>query len=130
MPDTNICIYILKKRTAHLLEKLEETRSDQICISAITYAELNYGVAGSVSKKLNQSILQDFVSRLEILPWQADAAEEYGKLRVYLEKKGTPIGNMDLLIAAHALSEKCVVVTNNLREFKRIPNLKCEDWSA
>jgi tRNA(fMet)-specific endonuclease VapC len=90
---------------------------------------LNYGVAHSQSKKLNQIILSDFVSRLEIMPWNSAAAEEYGRLRVYLEKKGTPIGNMDLLIAAHALSEKCVLVTNNLREFKRVPHLKYEDWS-
>jgi tRNA(fMet)-specific endonuclease VapC len=129
MLDTNTCIYILKKRALPLLEKFESAGNDQICLSVITYAELNYGVAHSQSKKLNQIILSDFVSRLEIMPWNSAAAEEYGRLRVYLEKKGTPIGNMDLLIAAHALSEKCVLVTNNLREFKRVPHLKYEDWS-
>lgn len=128
MLDTNICIYLIKKRPLNFLEKFKSIRKNNLCISVITYAELKYGVERSSSKKMNQRIVTDFVSHLDVLPWNMDAADHYGKLRSSLEKKGTPIGNMDLLIASHALSGKCILVSNNLREFKRVPGLKYENW--
>jgi tRNA(fMet)-specific endonuclease VapC len=128
MLDTNICIYIIKKRPIGLLEKFNSIPKNSLCISVVTYAELQYGVERSSSKKMNQKIIQDFISRLIVLSWDMDAAGKYGKIRSNLEKKGTPIGNMDLMIAAHALSQKCTIVSNNLREFKRVEGLKYENW--
>lgn len=128
MLDTNMCIYLIKKRPLSVLRRFEEIEEDELCISVITFAELQYGVEHSSSKKLNQDILDEFVSRLTILVWNEDAAIQYGKIRQYLEKKGTPIGNMDLMIAAHALSQRCTLVTNNMKEFKRIANLNLENW--
>ncbi len=128
MLDTNMCIYLIKKRPLSVLRRFEEIEEDKLCISVITFAELQYGIEHSSSKKLNQDILDEFVSRLTISVWNEDAAIQYGKIRQYLEKKGTPIGNMDLMIAAHALSQKCTLVTNNMKEFKRIENLKLENW--
>lgn len=129
MLDTNICIYILKKRNLSLQRKLAEIRSGQIGISVITYAELRYGVERSSSKRLNQRVLDSFLSHLTILAWDSDAADQYAKTRAYLEAKGTLIGNMDLLIAAHSLSRKDILITHNLREFARVPNLRYEDWA-
>lgn len=128
MLDTNICIYIIKKRPANLLEKFNTIPPSTLCISTITYAELQYGVERSSSKKMNQRILADFVAHLDVQPWDVEAARQYGKIRTSLEKRGKPIGNMDLLIAAHALSQQCILVSNNLREFSRIRGLQCENW--
>lgn len=128
MLDTNMCIYIIKKRPPAASGRFEEIKENQLCISVITLAELQYGVERSSSKKLNQDILDEFVSRLNILLWTEDAAKQYGKIRQQLEKQGTPIGNMDLMIASHALSQKCTLVTNNTKEFKRVSNLKLENW--
>jgi len=128
MLDTNMCIYIIKKRPLGLLEKFNSIPRNRLCISVVTYAELQYGIERSSSKKMNQTIIHDFVSHLAVLSWDMEAARQYGKIRSNLEKGGTPIGNMDLLIAAHALSQKCTIVSNNLREFKRVKNLKCENW--
>ena len=120
MLDTNICIYVIKKRPLGLLEKFNGVPKNSLCISVVTYAELLYGVERSSSKKMNREIVQDFISRLIVLSWDMDAASLYGKLRTNLEKNGTLIGNMDLMIATHALSQKCTLLSNNLREFKRI----------
>jgi tRNA(fMet)-specific endonuclease VapC len=128
MLDTNICIYIIKKRPIGLLEKFNSIPKNSLCISVVTYAELQYGVERSSSKKMNREIIKDFISRLIVLSWDMDAAGQYGKVRSNLEKKGTPIGNMDLMIAAQALSQKCTIVSNNLREFKRVEDLLYENW--
>ena len=128
MLDTNMCIYIIKKRPIGLLEKFNSIPENSLCISVVTYAELQYGVERSSSKKMNQEIIKDFISRLTVLSWDMEAASHYGKIRSNLEKKGTPIGNMDLMIAAHALSQTCTIVSNNLREFKRVEGLKYENW--
>lgn len=128
MLDTNICIYIIKKRALSLLEKFNSIPKNDFCISVVTYAELQYGIERSSSKKMNQAIIDAFVSRLEVYQWDMEAARLYGKIRTDLEKKGIPIGNMDLMIAAHALSRDCTVVSNNLREFKRVESLSYENW--
>ncbi|MCP4600005.1 MAG: type II toxin-antitoxin system VapC family toxin [Proteobacteria bacterium] len=128
MLDTNICIYVIKQRPVDVLDRFNAALDDGLSISVVTYAELQYGVERSSSKRLNQSILDDFVSRLAILAWDKNAAKLYAGIRATLEKKGKIIGNMDMLIAAHAGSRDCTLVTNNLREFKRIRGLKCENW--
>ena len=128
MLDTNICIYILKRRPTELLEKFDKVRRDQICLSIVTYAELKYGIERSLSKKMNQEIVEEFASRLIILLWDEEAANHYAKISYYLEKQGTPIGNMDLMIASHARSLGYTLVTNNQKEFDRVPGLKVENW--
>jgi tRNA(fMet)-specific endonuclease VapC len=128
MLDTNTCIYILKRRPKEVLEKFVKIRRDQICLSIVTYAELKYGAERSSSKKMNLEIIEEFAARLNVLLWDEDAANQYAKIRHYLEKKGTPIGNMDLMIASHALSRGCRLVTNNKKEFNRVPGIKVENW--
>ena len=129
MLDTNTCIYIIKKRPMKALRRFEQVPNDRICISVVTLTELKYGVERSSEIERNQRVLDEFASRLSVWSWDEDAAMHYGRIRRRLEQKGVPIGNMDLLIAAHALSRKCTLVTNNLKEFKRVPGLKTENWS-
>jgi tRNA(fMet)-specific endonuclease VapC len=128
MLDTNICIYIIKKRPESILKRFKKHRNQNIYISVITLAELQYGVERSSSKKFNQKIINDFISHLFVVPWDKESAVQYGKLRNTLNEKGTPVGNMDLMIASHALSLDFNLVTNNVKEFKRVPNLKYENW--
>jgi tRNA(fMet)-specific endonuclease VapC len=128
MLDTDTCSYLIKQRPVSVLERFEAVHKEKICISVVTFAELIYGVERSSSTKINLPIVKDFVSCLSVLPWDSEAAESYGKLRTFLELKGTPIGNMDLMIAAHALSKDLIVVTNNTRHFERVPQLRVENW--
>ena len=128
MLDTNICIYIIKRKPPNVIERFKQTEISQIGISAITLSELSYGVSKSSKPEQNQMALAQFIAPLEILPYGDDAAQYYGDLRSHLEERGTPIGSLDMLIAAHALSTACTLVTNNEKEFIRIPNLKIENW--
>ncbi len=128
MLDTNTCIYIIKKKPPDVIERFIQTEISQIGISSITLSELSYGVSKSSKPEQNQMALAQFIAPLEILPYGDDAAQYYGTLRTHLEKQGTPIGSLDMLIAAHALSADCSLVTNNEKEFIRIPNLKIENW--
>ena len=129
MLDTNICIYILKKHPESVLKKFQ--MFDDIHISAIVYSELQYGIELSPKKtrqiRFNQ--LLDFLSLLTIDSWDQTAADNYAKIRFYLKTQGYTIGNMDMLIAAHALSTNSVLITNNTKEFERIPELKLENWT-
>lgn len=129
MLDTNICIYAIKNKPEQVLEKLKESLSNGICISAITLAELQHGVEKSMNPEKNSMALLQFLSILDILPFDDLAAVEYGKICAYLQKRGTPIGTMDMLIAAHAKIENLIIVTNNVREFERVPDLKIENWT-
>lgn len=129
MLDTNICIYIIKKKPDQVIERLRHTRVPDVGVSSITLSELEYGAAKSARPEQNKLAIVEFLAPLEILPYDDMAAQEYGKVRVYLEKQGTPIGSMDMLIAAHALSLNCILVTNNESEFRRIPALKIENWA-
>ena len=115
MLDTNICIYIIKKRPSTVLTPFQAVASEEVYISVMPVAELQYGVDKSNAKSKNQEILDDFISRLQVLPWQETAVQCYSKIRNYLEAKGTPIGNMDMLIAAHCQSQDYILVTNNTR---------------
>ena len=129
MLDTNICIYIIKKKPEQVLGQLKNARISDIGVSSITLSELAYGAEKSSRPDQNRSALAEFFAPLEILSYDDMAAQEYGKIRAYLERHGTPIGSMDMLIAAHALSLNCTLVTNNEREFNRVASLKIENWA-
>jgi tRNA(fMet)-specific endonuclease VapC len=129
MLDTNICIYIIKQKPEAVVERFLHTEISKIGISSITLSELMYGVFKSSKPEQNQMALTQFLAPLEILPYTDNAAQYYGELRIHLEKQGTPIGSLDMLIAAHALSTACTLITNNEREFNRIPNLKIQNWA-
>jgi tRNA(fMet)-specific endonuclease VapC len=126
--DTNICIYLIKRKPAAVIERLRQSRISQIGISSITLSELEYGVAKSAKPEQNQIALAQFLAPMEILAYGDEAAHQYGPLRAFLETKGTPIGSLDMLIAAHVISIGCILVTNNEKEFSRIPNLQIDNW--
>ena len=127
--DTNICIYIMNERPVEVIKKFKQFELGEIGISTITVSELQYGVAKSTYREKNQQRLEEFIAPLEILTYDEMAARAYGDIRFQLEKYGQPIGPLDLLIAAHALSQDLVLITNNDMEFKRIKNLKVENWT-
>lgn len=129
MLDTNICIYAIKHKPERVLDILKEKLTEGLCISSITLAELTHGVEKSINKEKNASALLSFLAILSVLPFDDLAAAEYGKICAYLQRKGTPIGTMDMLIAAHAKTEGLILVTNNTREFERVPELKLENWA-
>ena len=129
MLDTCICSYILKRRPQSVKTRFEELEPDALCISAVTLAELYYGAARHPKGDAIRKEIDDFAARLSIVAWDETAADHYGTIRATLEKRGTPIGAMDMLIAAHARSIKAVLVTNDLRHFTKVPGLKVEDWS-
>lgn len=126
--DTNICIYIIKKKPPEVLERLISLNPEEVGISSITVAELEYGVAKSSRPQQNRDALLNFLAPLQILAFDHQAALHYGDIRAHLERQGQPIGAMDLLIAAHARSLSLTLVTNNEREFSRIPGLSLENW--
>lgn len=125
--DTNIVIYVLKRRPVEVLATFNANAS-RMAISSITLAELMHGAENSSRVSENLSVIEDFCSRLVVLPYGAKAAQHYGAVRVALEKLGQPIGVNDLHIAGHARSEGLVLVTNNLAEFERVPALEVENW--
>lgn len=127
--DTNICIFLIKKRSAKVIARLEECIPGDVGISFITLAELQYGVEKSSRPESNREALQAFLIPLEIAFFDDAAAAAYGQLRAALESRGTPIGPLDMLIAAHALSLGCTLVTNNTKEFARVSALHLKDWS-
>lgn len=128
MLDTNICIYIIKQKPRSVIEKLREKIEEGIAISSITLAELEYGVACSERQEKNQEALAQFLSLPIVLPFAEKAAAHYGIIRAALRRRGTPIGPLDELIAAHAMACGLVLVTNNIKEFKRIPGLMLDNW--
>jgi len=127
--DTNICIYLIKKKPQLVLERLEAIPLNQIFISIITVAELQYGVKKSSDPIKNQAALTEFLSSFSVINFDTQATFEYGNIRSDLERKGIPIGPLDTLIAAHAKSQSMTLVTNNVREFNRIEGLVLENWT-
>ncbi len=127
--DTNICIYAIRNRPTAVLRRLRATRRGEIAISAITMAELQFGVAKSARPDANAEALRVFVAPFEVLPFDDAAAAQYGRIRSYLEPRGIAIGTMDLLIAAHAASIPATVVTNDEADFRRVPGLEVENWA-
>ena len=130
MLDTNICIYLIKQKPPKVLMHFKSHAVGDIGISSITLAELRYGVFKSQYVEKNRQALDEFILPLEITDFDERAAEEYGTVRAALEKAGKPVGSMDMLIGAHALSLGVTLVTNNVREFKQIKSLKVVDWSV
>jgi tRNA(fMet)-specific endonuclease VapC len=128
--DTNICIHLINRRPGfeRVLRRVSGRSFGEICISAITTSELQYGAAKSAKKKENTAALDEFLSRFEVLDYPVEAAPSYGSIRADLERTGKPIGNNDLLIAAHALTMGASVATANVKEFERIRGLKVLDW--
>lgn len=126
--DTNICIYIAKQKPLSVLHKFEQLSVGELCMSTITYGELLYGAQKSQHSKKTLHILEELAGLIPPLPLSTEAGEYFGSIRSKLEGEGKPIGNNDLWIAAHALSLGITLVTNNLKEFARIPHLRTENW--
>ncbi len=126
--DTNICIYIIKKKPVNVFERFKLLAPGTVGISSITAAELQYGISKSSFPEKNLNALEQFLIPLEILEFNYDAAIYYGRLRSNLEKNGKLIGPLDMLIAAHGLSVNATLITNNVKEFTRIEGLKIENW--
>jgi tRNA(fMet)-specific endonuclease VapC len=127
MLDTNICIYVIKNYPAKLRETFNRL-AEQLCISTVTLAELGYGAEKSARRLENLQAVDQFAARLEVLAFSSKASAHYGQIRVVLERSGKLIGPHDMLIAAHARAEGLTVVTNNTREFRRVPGLRVENW--
>ena len=125
--DTNICIYIINAKPTAVLERFRQYRMGEIALCSVVAAELAFGVAKSCSVR-NRQALEMFLAPLTILPFDEPAVWTYGELRADLERRGTPIGSLDTMIAAHALSLRTTLVTNNTAEFSRVPGLRVENW--
>lgn len=128
--DTNICIYWLNTRHPQIVERLDAVPTGALGMSVITWGELQFGAAKSRQPAVAQRNLNALAEAVTPLALSVEAAQHYGELRAVLDRKGTPIGANDLWIAAHALAEDCTLVTNNAREFKRVPKLKVENWAG
>lgn len=127
--DTNIVSYYLRRASPALEERLTEgLRHHALALSAITRAELRFGQACMAPEDRRRALIDSFFRRLPTLEWSLEAADHYGTLKSTLRARGTPIGDMDTLIAAHALAENLVLVTHNTRHFENVPGLKIEDW--
>jgi len=126
--DTDTCSYIMKRHPLSVLKHLQTIEMSAVGISSMTLAELRYGVERLNSSRFTQQDVDLFVTNLTVFAWDAEATQYYATLRAYLERKGLPIGNMDMLIAAHALRLDAILVTNNQRHFSRISGLKLENW--
>ena len=127
MLDTNICIFTIKNRPEHVREIFNRNQ-DRLCISSVTLMELIYGAEKSSMPERNLAVVEGFAARLQVLPYDEAGAAHTGQLRAELASQGKPIGPYDQMIAGHARSRGLVLVTNNLREFKRVPGLRVEDW--
>jgi tRNA(fMet)-specific endonuclease VapC len=133
MLDTNICSFIMRERPPEVLERLEACVDAQqrIVVSAVTYAEMRFGSIGKKASPKHAGLVSAFVARLDgVLPWDASAVDEATRIRVDLAKLGSPIGENDSAIAGHAISAGAVLVTNNVREFRRVRGLLFEDWAT
>jgi len=126
--DTNTCIYVINKKPSSAVRKIQTKQPEQVAISSITIAELEYGVARSEHPERNRVALMEFLMPFTILDFDHEAATIYGVIRSSLDKVGKPIGPMDLLLAAQARARNMVLVTNNLKEFKRVEGLRLENW--
>jgi len=129
MLDTNICIYIIKQQPQKVIRRFMQAKVSDIGVSSITLSELEYGVMKSSKPEQNKLALAQFIAPIEIKAYDDAAAQHYGEIRAHLERLGMPIGSLDMLIAAHALSINSILVTNNDSEFKRVSNLKIENWA-
>lgn len=129
LTDTNICIYIMNQHPVEVIRKFKQISVGDVGISSITVSELQYGVSKSKQREKNQQRLNEFLLPMKILAFDENAAKCYGDIRYQLERQGQIIGPLDLLIAAHAISEQLIIVTNDDKEFRRIENLTVENWA-
>ena len=129
MLDTDISVSVIRRRSSRVLQRFEAVPQKNLCISIVTYGELYFGVVKSNFIKHNLHVLEEYAARLLVLEWDRNAATEYAHLRAYLEAQGNPIGVLDTMIAAHALSLNATIVTNNVRHFERVSDLKLENWA-
>ena len=127
--DTNICIFVINKRTAHIIETIKKHSKKGLYVSSLTIAELEFGIENSKHKEINRLALLKFLSPFNVLYFDDEDAIHYGKLKAKLKKEGKMIGPIDMLLAAQALCKELTFVTNNVDEFKRIEGLRIEDWS-
>ena len=128
--DTNICIYIAQERPPQVLERFEELKPGEAVVSVITWGELRYGAERSMHRERVVQSLDEFAALVPVEPLPKTAGEDYGDIRAALEYGGTPIGNNDLWIAAHARAAGLTLITNNEREFRRVQDLEVENWVA
>jgi len=128
MLDTNIAIYTIRNRPAHVRDKFK-SHDGQMCISSVTLGELLYGAERSAQPERNLADIQGFVARLEVMPFDERAAEHFGQVRAELYGSGRPIGPYDMMIAGHARAMGLILVTNNVKEFVRVPGLRIENWA-
>ena len=128
MLDTDTCSYFLKAHPESLKVRIEKAGLEQLAISTVVLAELFFGAARHPRGAEIRSGIDEFSARLSVFPWDKAAAEHYGQIRSRMEQQGTPMGNMDMMIAAHARSLNAVLVTNNVRHFRRVPGLTVENW--
>jgi tRNA(fMet)-specific endonuclease VapC len=126
--DSNICIYIINSRSANVVNRIKEFTPPEIKLSSISIAELEYGVSKSTDREKNRQALLHFASAFDIIEFNDNDAEIYGLIRAELEKRGQIVGPYDMQIAAQAITRNLILVTNNIKEFIRIPNLKIENW--
>ncbi len=126
--DTNTCIYIIKLSPEQMVGRFKRLRVGDVGVSAITVCELQFGVSNSSQPERNQRALTEFLGPLEVLDFPAGASAVYGEIRTHLQRAGKPIGSYDLLLAAHALHGNLTLVTNNVREFGRVPDLRTDNW--
>ncbi len=127
--DTNICVFLIRNQFESIREHIRSHQVGEIGVSAITESELRFGADKSSDPAKNHAVLERFFLTLPVLAFDSGCAREYGRIRAFLEKKGTPIGSLDMLIAAHALGQGLTIVTNNTGEFKRVPGLRVVDWT-
>lgn len=126
--DTNICSYILRRHPAAMIERFQSLDREQLWLSSIVAAELRFGAAKLASPRFSAAV-EAWLAGFDVRPWPSDAAHHYAHIRAVLESAGKPIGGMDMLIAAHCLAEDSVLITNNAREFLRVPGLAVEEWA-
>jgi tRNA(fMet)-specific endonuclease VapC len=127
--DTNICVALIRQKSQTVIQNITKHAISDIVVSTITIAELQYGVQKSQAVQQNQQALNQFLIPFLILDFDYPATLAYGRLRTALEAQGTPIGSLDMLIAAQVVAHSLILVTNNIKEFQRIPNLQLEDWT-
>lgn len=126
--DTNICSYILRRHPASMIERFATLDRTQVWLSAVVAAELRFGAVKLASPRFSAAV-EAWLAGFDVRPWPVEAAHDYARIRAALERAGQPVGAMDLMIAAHALAEDSVVITNNAREFHRVPGLAVEEWA-
>jgi tRNA(fMet)-specific endonuclease VapC len=129
MLDTDTCINLIRQRNEKILTRVKRRRPEDLCISAVSLSELEYGAAKSANPAKNRLALMEFMTPISVMPYDDRVAESYGRVRAELEGMGTPIGPLDTMIAAHALSLGLTVVTGNEREFRRVSGLKVQNWA-